>query len=114
MASYDDKTRIVQVLLDHWLRLLWLEQANPTGAVTVEHILSLTVSLNLAPEDVNTAIFTRDVHAFVGTRFGSFKPVDLIVFLWALERLNIADGSSAGRHLVSFFARGLSVVEKSW
>merc|ERR1719491_2948040 len=97
----EELERAVRALLGRWLAMLRKEREHPTNTVTMGQILSLTVSLGLAPEEINVAIFARDVSSFIGERFDTINSEDLIVFLWALQRL-VPSGS-----LTAFFANGL-------
>jgi len=105
---HEERERAVRALLSRWLAMLRAEQAHTSGAVTIPQVLSLTVSLGLAPEEINTAVFARDVSAFIGDRFDRINTEDLIVFLWALQRL-VPSGS-----MTTFFARGLRSVRHAW
>lgn len=104
----EQRERVLLLLVGRWLAMLAHERARNTGAVTSTQILSLTVSLGLAPEELNTAPFVRDVSLYVGDRFSIFGTEDLIVFLWALQRLVVSG------NLTEFFTRGLHDVLQAW
>lgn len=104
----EDREEVIRELLVKWLRMLEQEKEHPTGAVTIQQILSLAVSLGLSPDIVNTAVFTKEVFDFIGNRFHLLRAEELIVFLWAIQRLVVPKSSTA--HL----ARGLKQVQKLW
>eukprot|EP00931_Biecheleriopsis_adriatica_P075785 TRINITY_DN49579_c0_g1_i1.p1 TRINITY_DN49579_c0_g1~~TRINITY_DN49579_c0_g1_i1.p1 ORF type:complete len:990 (+),score=235.40 TRINITY_DN49579_c0_g1_i1:38-3007(+) len=104
----EDREQALRAVLSRWLLMLRHEQEQPTGAITIQQILSLSVSLGLAPEEVNTTVFARDVSAFIGSRFDLLGADEIIVFLWAYQRLILPGSSTA------FLAQGLSEVHHIW
>eukprot|EP00928_Gymnodinium_smaydae_P097427 TRINITY_DN8829_c0_g1_i1.p1 TRINITY_DN8829_c0_g1~~TRINITY_DN8829_c0_g1_i1.p1 ORF type:complete len:954 (-),score=234.48 TRINITY_DN8829_c0_g1_i1:64-2751(-) len=104
----EERERALRALLGRWLSMLRSEREQPTGAITVQQILSLTVSIGLSPEEINTAVFARDVAAYVGDRFELLGLEDLVVFLWGMLRL-VPAGT-----LTAFFVTGLQHVTRSW
>eukprot|EP00929_Paragymnodinium_shiwhaense_P083477 TRINITY_DN44509_c0_g1_i1.p1 TRINITY_DN44509_c0_g1~~TRINITY_DN44509_c0_g1_i1.p1 ORF type:complete len:1013 (-),score=244.11 TRINITY_DN44509_c0_g1_i1:73-3111(-) len=104
----EERARILRALLSKWLTMLRHESQQPTGGVTMQQILSLTVSLGLAHDDINTAVFARDVSQYIGDRLHLVGQEDLIVFLWAMQRL-VVSGS-----LTDFFVNGVKQVAKGW
>ncbi|CAE7666879.1 POLH, partial [Symbiodinium microadriaticum] len=103
-----DREEALRVLLTQWLLRLRKEKENPTGAISVQQILSLAVSLGLNPELVNTAVFARDVAAYLSNRFDLLRTEELIVFLWAFRRLVLSQSSTA------FLSKGLHKVHQQW
>ncbi|CAJ1366020.1 unnamed protein product [Effrenium voratum] len=104
----EDKEEVVRALLTRWLLMLRNEKEKFTGAITIQQILSLTVSLGLTPDLVNTAVFTKDVSLYIGNRFHLLRADEIIVFLWAFQRLVIPRSSTA------FLSRGLHQVHHLW
>ncbi|CAE7405961.1 unnamed protein product [Symbiodinium necroappetens] len=104
----EDREEALRVLLTQWLLRLRKEKENPTGAISVQQILSLAVSLGLNPELVNTAVFARDVAAYLSNRFDLLRTEELIVFLWAFRRLVLSQSSTA------FLSKGLHKVHQQW
>lgn len=104
----DQRERVLRALVGRWLSMLRREHELQAGTITMQQILSLTISLGLAPEDLNTAVFARDVSAFIGDRFDIISTEDLIVFLWGMQRF-VVPGS-----LTVFFSRGLKQVLQRW
>eukprot|EP00435_Cladocopium_sp_Y103_P047040 s1076_g13.t1 len=104
----EDREEVIRELLVKWLRMLEQEKEHPTGAVTIQQILSLAVSLGLSPDIVNTAVFTKEVFDFIGNRFHLLRAEEIIVFLWAIQRLVVPKSSTAN------LARGLKQVQKLW
>eukprot|EP00927_Polykrikos_kofoidii_P078334 TRINITY_DN75169_c0_g1_i1.p1 TRINITY_DN75169_c0_g1~~TRINITY_DN75169_c0_g1_i1.p1 ORF type:complete len:1128 (+),score=208.64 TRINITY_DN75169_c0_g1_i1:25-3384(+) len=103
-----DKERALQALLGRWLAMLKRENEKKTGAITMQQILSLTVSIGLKTDELNTATFALQVSSYIGDRMDMCEAEDLIVFLWALQRL-VPTGI-----LTEFFVKGLLHVRKTW
>jgi len=87
----EDLSQALRPLITRYQNMLREEntRAERSGQIKVGHICSMTISLSLTPEEINTAVFAMESCKFIEKQLRVMNTEDIIVFLWGIQQLTV-------------------------